>query len=132
MCEAEGLAIKRKFIITIIITIRLQFLSLNLRHTRGHPFEADVRGVPGGAEGAEGAEGAGGAEYAGGTGDEGDEGGTVRTAMLKISSIYPLCSCGDAAEACKYAFDFGVQVLSHHMFGLTFQEMAFWSSEEHQ
>ena len=52
--------------------------------------------VPGGEEGARGAGGAGGA------GDKENEEGAVKTAILKFSSLYPLYSCGAAAEGYKY------------------------------
>ena len=65
--------------------------------------------VAGGEEGAQGARGAG---------VRGDEGGAVKTAMLKFSLLYPLNSCGAAADSYKYNTDI-VQILepNHPQFG---------------
>ena len=79
---------------------------------------ADIRRGEGGAVvagGEEGAQGAGGARGTGGAGGKGD---AVKTAMLKFSLLYPLYSCGAAADGYKYNTDI-VQILepNHPPFG---------------
>ena len=60
--------------------------------------KADIRRGEGGAVVPGGEEGAGGAGGDGGAGGKEDEGGAVKTAILKFSLLYPLYSCGAAAE----------------------------------